>query len=289
MIRKYEDRHCVDHSPCSISRPPTFQCLSDEGAVLALPKGAIAYEAGNRRSFQTHASRQALSWYERVLKDGIDISNGSVYFVTECTKATDWGIAVFYARSRANHNLQFIADGESYQWNYRGKVEARIGSQSTDITVSDSGKPNQCVFLRGYKIMLRPDIWDKLNSATIVTSQDGEFLSPRTSSTSHSTHHETSGSQTDSFHQSTNDNGNTPDPSHRRLQANQLTHTQVLQGAGSTKTAETTNGLGQVMLEDFFGETAPVRVFYPWSHPKLTCTRYNSYTRLILSTSCFYT
>ena len=253
--------HRVDHSPCSISRPPTFKCLSDEGAVLALPKGAIVYEAGNRRSFKMHASRHALSWYERVLNDGIDISNGSVYLVTECTKSTDWGIAVFYARSRANHNLRFIADGESYKWDYRGNVEARIGSQSTDtMTVSDGWEPNQCIFLRGYKIMLRPDLWEKLNSATIMTSQDGGFLSPPTSRTSHSTHHGTSGSQTDSFHRSTSDNGKIPDPGHRRLQANPLTHTQVLQGAGSTKTAETTSELGQVMLEDFFGETAPVRV-----------------------------
>ena len=251
----------MDHSPCNISRPPTFQCTSDSGAVLALPKGAIVYEAGNRRIFQTYASRHALSWYEYVLNDGIDVSNGSLYFVTECTKSMDWGIAVFYARSRANHNLRFLSDGETCRWNYRGKVEARIGSQSTDMTVSGGGEPNQCVFLRGYKIMLRPDIWVKLNSATTVISQDGG--SPSSQTSSHSTNYGTPGSGIDSVHQSTNDNRSTPDSSHSRLEANQLTPTQVLQGGskgGSAKTTEDTGEVGQVILENFFDETAPVSI-----------------------------
>ena len=256
MTRKSEDLYCVEHSPRSTSRPRTFQCSSDKGAVLALPKGASVYGAGDMHKFETHASLHALRWYEEALNNGIKLSNGSVYFVTECTKSMDWGIAVFYAPSGANHGLRFIVDGESYRWNYRGKVEAKIGSQSTDRIVSDGREPNQCVFLRGYKIMLRSDIWAKVTMATNVTSQPegGGLPSAQTSSYSG-----TSGSQTDSFLQSI-DSCNAPDSSHRRLwQANELTHMQVLQG-GSANSIGTASEPGQVILEEFFGDRAPVRI-----------------------------
>ena len=212
-----------------------------------------------------HASRHALRWYEHVLNDGVDISNGSLYFVTECTKSVDWGIAVFYARSEDNHNLRLIFDGESYQWECRGKIDARIGSQSTDTTVPDRGEPNQSVFLGGYKIMLRQDIWDKLKSAITVASQDGGDSSPEIS---HSANYWTSASQTDPFNQSPSNNLNAPESGYRRCQGNQLTHTmQVLQG-GSAKTADTTGELGRLILDESFGDIAAVRIFFPRSRLK---------------------
>jgi hypothetical protein len=251
----------VDDSPYSISSHPTFQCSSDAGAVLALPKGAIVYEAQNRADLQAHASRHALDWYEHVLNDGVDISNGSVYFVTECTKSVDWGIAVFYARSTAYHNLRLTFDGDSYQWDYRGKVEARTGSNSADLTVSDGAEPNQCVFLGGFKIMLRPEIWDELKMASMASSQYGGLSSSQTS-----------GSRTATYHQSTSDNRNASGPSQRLFQAQHE--------GGSAKTAETTSMLGQVILEDFFHEPAPVWIFFLWSRPS-SANRYISYTLLM--------
>lgn len=248
----------MDHLRCSISRPPTFQCSSDhdEGAVLVLPKGATVYEARNRESFRIHASRHALTWYKYMLNAGMNISNGSLYFITECTKSVNWGIAVFYARPKDNDSLRFIFDGDSYRWDSRGKVEARVGpnSESADMTVSDGGKLNQCVFLRGYKIMLRSDVWNKLNTITSGTSNDGGFSTPNHSPS----------------HQSTSDNHNTPDD---RLRADQLAGKQVaFQGGGPSEEAETTiecktlnnqklgSQVGEVILEEFFSETAPVRI-----------------------------
>ncbi|KAF8731068.1 hypothetical protein AX14_005236, partial [Amanita brunnescens Koide BX004] len=144
-----------------------FRCSEDEGAVLALPKGATVYEVRNRHDFQTYAARHAVSWYEYAFKIGMDIFNGSLYFVTECTKTTDWGIAVFYARQAADDYLRFIFDRESYQWKRQGKVEARVGSKSGDKFDCNIGEPNQCAFLRGYKMMLRQDIWGKIKFATV--------------------------------------------------------------------------------------------------------------------------
>ena len=64
-------------------RSTAFECLADNGAVLLLPKGAIVYEERNRRNFQTYAARYAVSWYEFMWNAGMDVSNGSLYFVTE--------------------------------------------------------------------------------------------------------------------------------------------------------------------------------------------------------------
>ena len=234
------------------------------GAVLALPKGAVVYEAQNRADLRAHASRHALDWYEHVLNDGVDISNGSVYFVTECTKSVDWGIAVFYARSTAYHSLRLTFDGDSYQWDYRGKVEARTGSNSADITVSDGAEPNQCVFLGGFKIMLRPEIWDELKMASIASMASSQYGGLASS--------QTSGSQTATYHQSTRDNRNASGPSQRLPQAEHE--------GGSAKTSETASSLGQVILEDFFHEQAPVWILFLWSRPS-SANRYISYTPLI--------
>ena len=200
-------------------RSTAFTCLEDNGAVLSLPKGAIVYEERNRSSFQTYAARHAVSWYKYMVNAGMDVSNGSLYFVTECTKTMDWGIAVFYARSTPDDHLRFIFDQESYRWKRLGKVEARVGSKSTDKFDCDTGEPNQCVFLRGFKIMLRQDIWDQLKGAMIVTSEDGQssFI---TRTTSNASSHGTSANQLDSCHQSSSHNPSIPGPSHHtRLQA----------------------------------------------------------------------
>jgi hypothetical protein len=250
----------------NIYRSTAFRCSADEGAVLALPKGATVYEVRNRREFQTYAARHAISWYNYALNVGMDISNGSLYFVTESTKSMDWGIAVFYAQPTADHFLRFVLKGESYRWVRRGKVEARVGSKSTDGFDCDTGEPNQCVFLRGYKIMLRQDIWDKLNSATVVKSQDGH--SSFTRATSHDSSHGTSGSQPDSFHQSSSHKSSMPGPSHYTgLQA----HTRAIQGnlmrvddesIVPQHSSDQKHGswFGQVILEESFREEAPVSI-----------------------------
>jgi hypothetical protein len=160
------------------SHRPTFECAGHGGGVLALPNGAVSYEAVNKQDFQNHASRHAISWYKYMLDMGRDYPNGSLYFVTESIKSTYWGVAAFYGQNNPSNNLRLTFDGEMCRWEYRGKVETRVGPGRTDRSDSD-GAPNQCVFLRGYRIMLRRDIWKKLMSAAMgYPYQDGEFSSP---------------------------------------------------------------------------------------------------------------
>ncbi|KAF8335282.1 hypothetical protein F5887DRAFT_614491 [Amanita rubescens] len=178
---------------------------------------------------------------------GREVPNGSLYFVTDCIKSVNWGIATFYAPSTAYDDLHLVFDETSCRWEFRGKVEAREGPRPMDVIVADGEEPNQCVFLRGYKIMLQQHIWDKLWNAVAVESQGGESSSP---SIRDSQSHGTSGGRTDLSHQRSSDGGNTMhmDPTSRitTYQASQLT----------THTPE--SWPGQVMLEAFCSAAAPV-------------------------------
>ena len=255
----------------SISSSSAFQC-SAKGAVLALPTGATVYEAMNVRHFQAHAAHHAARWYKYALNEGgRDISNGSLYLVTECTKSMNWGISVFYANPPAHNDHRLIFDKGSRRWELsRGKVDARVGPKPTDIILADDDEPNQCVFLRGFKIMLRPDIWGELNGTIDVTCQDGESSYPSfTSTITRSSNHQISGGQTDSLRENAGGDRNAPGPSHNvGLNANKPSQTQA-PPAIPTKVVDSPcelhkqgPWLGKVILEDISRAAAPVRVAY---------------------------
>ena len=183
-----------------------------------MPKGATIYEALNGLAFQNYTARHAINWYRYMFYKGRNFPNGSLYFVTECTKSINWGTAVFYPHPTTSDYLRLTFDQESCQWDSQGKVDARTGPKAKDIISSDEEEPNQCVFIRGYKIMLRQDIWDKLKSAVmVVPSQDGGFsaLPSSTGTSSYSASHSISGNQSESHH--TNNNYDTHVPGHSTI------------------------------------------------------------------------
>ena len=156
---------------------PAFQCSADEGAVIVLPTGATVYSATNLLNFQRLASCHAIDWYKYALNTGRDISSGSLYLVTECTKSANWGTAVFYPHRTEYDKLQFIFEEGFGRWERRGKIEAKTGPRPKEMYVLNDEEGNQCVFLRGYKIMLRADVWDKLRSDADATCPGGVFSS----------------------------------------------------------------------------------------------------------------
>ena len=190
-----------------------------------MPKGATAYEALNKFRFQQHAARHAINWYKYMFDQGRDFPNGSLYLVTECVKSANWGNAVFYASPTISDYLWLNFGQEPCQWASLGKVDARKGPKEKDIAASDE-KPNQCVFICGYKVMLRQDIWDKLRSSFMVgPSQDGEPPSSSTRVLGYSQSHGMSGSQARSSGVNEGNNDNVQNSGHgARLQASQLTN-----------------------------------------------------------------
>ncbi|KIL56460.1 hypothetical protein M378DRAFT_89245, partial [Amanita muscaria Koide BX008] len=153
---------------------PSYTCSGPEGGVLELPLGATRFEAKNKASFKRLATRHAENWYRyTVLTRDRDAPNGSLYIVTSCIKCTDWGIAVFDRPSNPQDYLRFTTNEENqngqskYRWKGSGAYIPKVALNQGSADSNDADGPNQCVFLRGYKIMLRKDIWDNIaNSQT---------------------------------------------------------------------------------------------------------------------------
>ncbi|KIL60440.1 hypothetical protein M378DRAFT_921522 [Amanita muscaria Koide BX008] len=131
-----------------------YICKGSEGAILVLPEGAIQEETINKGRFEELAKLRGVEWYEYAKFRGRSISNGSLYLVTAFTRCAQWGIAVFDRPCDPGEGLTFVS--HRLGW---------TGSSAFPIRVADPDQGdifNQCVFLRGYKIMIRPDIFDKL-------------------------------------------------------------------------------------------------------------------------------
>ncbi|KAM6499202.1 hypothetical protein JOM56_004710 [Amanita muscaria] len=163
--------HLFNNAVNRIEEPDVrYKCFGPEGAILELPAGATLFEAKNKLSFKALASRHAENWYRyTIVTRGRDVPNGSLYLVTSCIKCTDWGIAVFDRPSASQDYLQFIEHEfqttnrnlhSKYDWKGSGAFIAKVAMDSCIPDSRDDDGSNQCIFLRGYKIMLRKDVWD---------------------------------------------------------------------------------------------------------------------------------
>ncbi|KIL66405.1 hypothetical protein M378DRAFT_160860 [Amanita muscaria Koide BX008] len=155
---------CLFQSPITRTNSGEYICEGSEGAVLELPEGAIEDEAVYIRPFEKLAARHGVQWYEHAMTRNRKISNGSLYLITSFTKCAQWGIAVFDRKCAPGQGLKF---DKKYSLPF-GKLSAKYhwkGSRAFPTKLANPNQgdaPNQCVFLRGYKIMIRRDIFDDL-------------------------------------------------------------------------------------------------------------------------------
>jgi len=135
-----------------------YKCLESEGAVLELPLGATRFEARNTLGFKRLASLCAENWYRYAIFDrGREISNGSLYLVTACVKCKHCGIAVFHSPPAPEDYIKFNLT--KCEWDGSASF---IGKSCPHAELADATEreQNQCIFLRGFKIMLSQDVWD---------------------------------------------------------------------------------------------------------------------------------
>jgi hypothetical protein len=130
----------------------------------------------NIAEFRRYAINNAISWYQFVnVVLGREASNGSLYLVTGCDKSTTWGIAsISCASGTGALSLKFTAAQllnagamREYSWETYCPATVRIGPN----LCGDNERPrNQCVFLRGFKIMLQAGLMAKIRGTVKVTS-----------------------------------------------------------------------------------------------------------------------
>ena len=186
-------------------RPITYKFSAAEGAVLQAPEGSVVIEAQNVNEFYDLAVRHAQNWYEYMLsKRSRDIPNGSLYLITGCIKTRNWGIGTLYGQPANTDYLEFISGGQppgrTYGWKKSGPIATKVGPTSTDIAPADDEEPNQCVFIRGYKITLGEKLWKKLKQTTVSVYSSKETPFGLRFSTSDSSNQSSSRNPNISFH-----------------------------------------------------------------------------------------
>ena len=109
------------------------------------------------------------------------VPNGSLYLITGCIKARSWGIAVFDRPSATEDYLHFISNEGSNNmqtsrlkcsWIKSGPALSKSGPSPKDMIPGSDDQMNQCLFLRGYRIMLGQDAWDALTNSPATSPQE---------------------------------------------------------------------------------------------------------------------
>ena len=161
-----------------------------------MPEGATMFEAENINTFYDIAVRHAENWYEYMFANrSRDVPNGSLYLVTSCIKTGNWGIGALYGQPADTDYLEFTSGDQysrqPYRWKKSGPILTKVGPTSTDIVAADGEEPNQCIFLRGYKITLGGKLWKGLKGkALLVPSNRGQYSrTPRTSTNNSGNQH----------------------------------------------------------------------------------------------------
>ena len=176
---------------------------SDDGALLFLPDGASQEDLINSGEIKQFVIKHAETWISYAISTGRDIDRNSLYFVTGCTKAGDWGMATFNRSTREESSLKL---GQSthpndprYIWERsRGCVMARTGPGPDEELDNEGAVPqNQTLFIKGYKIAFSEDAWTRIlaqNHGTIAVNT-GQYMSGSTSEINASSGQTSGGSQ----------------------------------------------------------------------------------------------
>ena len=150
---------------CDVSTNLKFSHSSNQGAMLALPKGADREELLNQEKFTCLALANAAEWYKYCNGErGWLVANGSLHLIVGTDKTSSWALAacssdsgeasipIKLTISRADKGQASFA----YTWKDRSSVECRASDHTVRLR-------NQCVFIRSRQITVR-------NRPTIVNT-----------------------------------------------------------------------------------------------------------------------
>jgi hypothetical protein len=129
------------------------------GAVLILPDGGSRMDMKSYATLEAYIARNAKTWYDYINDvQEIDAPNGSLYVITGCDKCRSYELAAFHNPSYQRENLTF---------NFK-LCETSLTGSLTHTLVSDCSvgmrhskaqqdQPSLPIFLRGFRIAIRPD------------------------------------------------------------------------------------------------------------------------------------
>ncbi|KAJ7186020.1 hypothetical protein C8R46DRAFT_1062222, partial [Mycena filopes] len=157
---------------------------SKQAAVLLLPDGASRWDIRRLQRFRDYALKHAQKWYEFV-NGSLErmVESGDLYLVTGVDKSTSWSLAAVENESedcKISLKLKAAQVGSaaaSCAWEWESTscfADSGPRGQPDDV----SGAPNQTVFLRGFKVAIRPSSWRRTAKVVSVTnSKPSDILS----------------------------------------------------------------------------------------------------------------
>jgi hypothetical protein len=126
-----------------------------------LPNGASRTDLRSYDLLQQYVAKNAEKWYEYVtVERGFDAPNGSLYIITGCDKCEHWELAAFHNPSYQQEDFAFQITVNNSSGAILGTLthtavlDCSVGHRRS-ISVSTHGRPNQAVFLRGFKISIK--------------------------------------------------------------------------------------------------------------------------------------
>ncbi|KAF8969623.1 hypothetical protein BDZ97DRAFT_1754462 [Flammula alnicola] len=158
----------------------TFETSASEGAILAIPHGALSIDLGNITRFRNYMAANVERWYQYANGPrGREARNGDLRLVIGCDKTTAWGMATFANCSKQKESrLKFkptrrYSDprGLAYGWEYSGTAEVKTGPDVRELEALRAGPSdsegsrayeNQCLFVRTLNATFREDVWEKV-------------------------------------------------------------------------------------------------------------------------------
>ena len=188
-------RHCIFCCTCHYYTDLTYRELSishtsDNGALLFLPDGASQDRLHNSAEIKQFIIKHAETWISYAISTGQDIDRDSLYFVTGCTKAGDWGMATFdrsmpWEESSLKLGHSMHPNDPRYIWERsRGCGMARTGpGPDEELDNERVAFQNQTLFVKGYKIAFSENAWTRIlaESRGTMAVNTGQSMSGSTS------------------------------------------------------------------------------------------------------------
>ncbi|KAJ7227900.1 ankyrin repeat-containing domain protein [Mycena rebaudengoi] len=157
---------------------------SKEAAVLLLPDGASRSDLRRLKKFRNYALKHAQRWYAFVNGElERMVESNALYLVTGVDKSSTWSVAAVENQSedcRVSLKLkaaQVGTAGTTCAWEWES-ASSFADSGPRRLPGEELWKDNQTVFLRGFKVAVRPAPLKMLNKAlSIVDSKPSDILS----------------------------------------------------------------------------------------------------------------
>ncbi|PPQ64795.1 hypothetical protein CVT26_002627 [Gymnopilus dilepis] len=143
----------------------SFTSTEPEGAILILPNGASREDLTSTDRFHEYARKNAPHWYQYMNHYGSAAhANGSLFLVTGCDKTDDWALASFplhAGNTKRSLDLRYTwRPGHEPPWTDPGTAETNFYFL-TENSPRNFKEKNQCVFVRGLRISLTQQSWQR--------------------------------------------------------------------------------------------------------------------------------